>query len=581
MLILQEKLFFRSNVRKILLAVLVFGGLIYHLWIFRDAAMDGIYTYGYIDHWIYQTYLFVYYFILLLFLSYDYFREVPNAELLDIVKVSGSCIKSDLTQFLVMLQWVLLSAGMMFGFLVYGFYISDTLTGQVVFYACRLVFLYIALNGIMAVMLAWLLSWTVGKLVGYICIILFSCSVSPIATSGFGYLSMVFRELHDMSRFFLIMPEGLNEWFPGTLLPVNLSIVSRTFFWILLFLLGLLLSSRSLHKKWLVPIIVLCIAGDFTYMYLPASYYSGNDSYGVSDSQLYDQMAYMIDETVAGKEEDGFLVASYKMEFNMGRLMEATVSVVPVDGSLSKYKMTLYHLYDVKSVTDENGVALSYERNGDYLTVYNQAGSLGSICIDYRGALANFYANAEMINLPGWFAYYPIPGYHSIYQDYEYMDNWLEEDVYFDILVDTRTKVYSDLNRVEGNHFAGESCGVTLVSGFFKEMELENGIHCIYPYLDKLCDPAATVDREDKEYVLEYLDEMWADKQEKTVIILPVAITGVEGRIHDSSLIGNWWWRSLARNLRETGNLLGEEKDTEMNMEQLGQEEYKLILESR
>lgn len=567
MLKLQEKLFFQSSARKILLVVLLFGGLIYHIWIFRKTAQEGIYTYGYTDHWIFQIYLFVYYFILILFLSYDYFREVPNAELLDIVKVSGGCAKSDFVQALVMLQWILLSAGMFFAFLMYGFYIADTLTKEVIVYGCRLVFLYMVLNGIVAVLLAWLLSRTVGKLLGYICIILFACLVSPIATLELGYLSMVFRELHDMCRIFLIMPEGLHEWFPGVLLPVNLSVVARTLFWILFFSLGLLLGTRNRHKKWLVPIMVLFMVGDFAYMYLPASFYSGNDSYGVSDSQLYDQMAYMIDENVEGKQKDGFSVASYEMEFSMGRLMEASVSVFPVDEDLSEYRMTLYHLYDVKGVTDGNGNVLSYERDGDYLTVYNQSGSLKSICIDYKGALASFYANVEMINLPGWFAYYPIPGYRPIYQDYEYIDNYLEEAVFFDISVDARTTVYSNLKRIEKNHFVGVGCGATLVSGFFKETELESGIRCIYPYLDKMCDPIAEVDKEDKEYVLEYLSEMWEEEQEKTIIILPVAINGgVKENVQKGFLVGNVAWRILARNLRETGNLLGEGNDTELNV---------------
>ena len=569
MLKLQEKLFFRSGVRIILLSVLLIGELVYHLWIFRGIAREGMQTYGYTDYWTFQVNLFVYYFILILFLSYDYFREVPDAELLDIIKVSGRCINSDIAQVMVMFQWILLSAGIFAAFFLYGFYFADTLTMQIAFYVFRLVFIYVILNGLAAILLAWLLSRTVGKLLGYICVILFSCIISPIATMELGYFSMIFQGFHDMCKIFLIMPEGLDQWFPGTLLPVNLTIVSRIFFWIVFFSLGLVLISKNRHKKWLAPAMVLLLVGDFAYMYLPASFYSGNDSYGASDSQLYDQMTYMIEENVEGKKDGGFQIASYKMKLSLGRLMKNSVCLFLQDKNLPEYKMTLYHLYEVEKVTDQSGAALPYEREGDYLTVHNPSGSLESICIDYKGALASFYANAEMINLPGWFAYYPIPGYRPVYQDYEYVNNQLEEDVSFDISVDARAKVYSDLQRIEGNHFAGKSRGVTLVSGFYKETELENGITCIYPYLDKTCDPLAEAHREDKEYVLDYLGEMWEKEQGKTVIILPVVINGsVREYLQENSLVAAGAWGSLAYALKENGNLSGEELDAESGREE-------------
>ncbi len=570
MLKLQEKLFFKSNVRKIILLILILGGLIYHIWIFaRTGVIKDIVTYGYTDFWMYQVYSFIYYFILIIFLAYDYFREVPNAELLDIIKISDGYARSDFVQAFVMLQLILFSALIFLIFFIFGFYIADTLTVELFFYLCRLVFLYIILNGIVAVLLAWLLSRTVGKLLGYIFIIIFTCLVSPIATSEISYLSMLYRNIYDLYKVFIINPEGLYSWFPGSLLPVNLSITARTLFWILIFSLGLLLYSKIKHKKWIIPALATLIVLNFTYLHLPTSFYSGNESYGESDSYFYDQMVYIIDKTVTGKEEDGFVVTNYEMTLNMGRIMDASVSIYPADKNLPEYKMTLYHLYNIESVTDENGISLPYERDGDYLVVYNQSDTLKSICVNYKGGLANFYANSKMINLPGWFAYYPIPGYRLIYQDYTYIDNQLEEAVSFDIYVNAYSTVYSDLEQVEKNHFVGDSYGVTLVSGFMRETVLENGIHCIYPYLYKLCDPTSDMAKDDADYVLDHLANIWTDTEKKTVILLPTSSDGEPNSLQQGSLVVNYWWTSLAKNLRERGDVLGKGDVLEPDIEKI------------
>ncbi len=88
MLKLQEKLFFSSTVRKLLTAFLIIGGTLYHIWIFaRTGAIDEIRSNGYAGNFAWQIYIFVFYFIILIFIAYDYFREVPDAGILEIVKI--------------------------------------------------------------------------------------------------------------------------------------------------------------------------------------------------------------------------------------------------------------------------------------------------------------------------------------------------------------------------------------------------------------------------------------------------------------------------------------------------------------
>ncbi len=514
----------------------------------------------------FQVYLLPYYFILMLFLAYDYFRELPNAGLLDVARAGEGCVRSDVAQFFVMQQWIFASAFMFGGTMIFGFYLSDNVTKAVFFYICKFTFLYIVLNGTVAVMLAWLLSRTVGNLLGYVCVVLFACASSPMMTSEISYLSMLFRSLYDVYRVFLIMPEEESTYCPGTLLAINMSVASRTLFWLFLFSAGLLLTGRNRHRKQGAVVLVAAAACCFIYTYLPASYYSDNGSYTSTNSTIYDDMTYMIDESVTQQEASGFSVSAYEIQLRIRRQLDATVSLFPEDGSLPEYKMTLYHLYEVEAVTDEDGNALSYARAGDYLTVYSPDSEIEGICIKYSGALANFYTNSENMFLPGCFPYYPVPGFRTIYQNYEYVNNYLDEKVQFDVIVDTPAIVYSDLEQIERNHFCGESYGVTLISGFIAETTYENGIRCIYPYLDKGTNAVSEVSKEEREYVLSYLEDYWSDMEGGTVIFLPVYL---DIRVEQENTVIANSWKILQSDLERTGRLMGEEADEIMAMDEM------------
>lgn len=558
MLKLQEKLFFSSIVRNLLAALLVIGGVIYHIWIFaRTGAIDDIRKYGYLENFTWQIYVFVFYFVILIFMAYDYFREVPDAGVLEIIKINDGYFKADCLQALVMFQWVALSAVLVLGFATVGFAIAETLTWQVFTYLCKLIFLYIILNGIVAILLSWLLSKTVGRLVGYICVILFTCCVSPMLTSELEFLSMLFRQIYGYFKVFLIMPEGLHTRNEFTLYPVNFSLISRSLFWIFIFLLGLMFGYKIQYKKRVMVCLTLLLCGMVIYMNMPYSFYSSNNSLGESDSILYDQTVYEVDKQMFSKEETGFAVKRYQMDLYIGRIMRASVLVVPENDTLSEYKMTLYHLYKIKKVTDGEGNPMSYDREGDYVSIVNPGGRLESIYIEYEGCLANFYTNRESINLPGWFAYYPIPGYRPIYLDYQYVDNRLNEEVDFDITVHTKSTVYSDVSRVEKNHFMGKSYGATLVSGFVREADLGDGIRCVYPYLEKISVPVSEIAKEDCNYTIEQLKDKWTEEREKTIMILP-SLSGTSSEsIRDYSVTGYFTWKVFAKNLRETGSLIG------------------------
>ena len=69
------------------------------------------------------------------------------------------------------------------------------------------------------------------------------------------------------------------------------------------------------------------------------------------------------------EEEPAFQIAVYDMDLALGRELRAAVTMDLKGPALSAYPFTLYHGYQVTRVTDENGAALPFTREGDYLTV--------------------------------------------------------------------------------------------------------------------------------------------------------------------------------------------------------------------
>lgn len=135
-------------------------------------------------------------------------------------------------------------------------------------------------------------------------------------------------------------------------------------------------------------------------------------------------------QTVYGSKDDGayyssdmereidaqYRASGYDMVLKFGRQLTAEVAMAVDSPNLEAYPMTLYHGYQIKSVTDDTGEPLRYTRDGDYLTVENNpSGSLREIRLAYAGYSSTFYSNSQAVYLPGSFPYYPQPGFHTVF----------------------------------------------------------------------------------------------------------------------------------------------------------------------
>ena len=107
------------------------------------------------------------------------------------------------------------------------------------------------------------------------------------------------------------------------------------------------------------------------------------------------------------------------------------------DTGLEYYNFTLYHGDNVLKITDIEGNALKYNREGDQVTVIGN-GNLQLINIKYSGYSPILYSNYQACSLPGFFAYDPIPGLHKITGDYTtYNPIEIKSGTEFNIRVDS------------------------------------------------------------------------------------------------------------------------------------------------
>ena len=524
----QIKLFFRSPLRLILLAVL-FGGSLYYYGPMFLAWFQGQVYYAGLGKLQEQLINFVYVFLLFLFLVFDYFREVPDANIDETLKANKNCLKQDLVQALVMILVVLVYA---FWFVIMHIacHISDgTYTTQVLFYYFRLTGTYYILDGIVAILAGWLFARNAGKIIGYIELIVFAFIVSPIMSSQFENYSYFVKWITYICKIFLLMPQGANSIEVYCMPMAGLLVAARGIFWIGVFsgtLAIYFLQHRRNEKRhkpaYYLSILTsaICAIWGLIYSGLPASYYCSDNFISNDD----DQWRYTIEGVKQEEREADFQIISYDMDLKLGRQMRATVTCVPSDGGLDTYAMTLYRLYQVDSVTDENGDALEYQQDENTLLIYGQEDGIQSFTLKYHGGPTGascLYNNRYAVNLPGWFPYYPVPGWNKIYQnegEYRYVDNRLKDPARFRIQLHADGKIYSDLQQEGNNLFQGESYGPTLLSGFVGERKLANGTVFIYPYLDA---PSIEETKDSEDYVVDKI------RQEGNKIQLIIELPGI------------------------------------------------------
>lgn len=367
-------------------------------------------------------------------------------------------------------------------------------------------FLYVFLGGIIPILLGVFFAQKTKRIVSYALMALIIFLVS--STSDFipGGLSQVTKINFWEAKYFLayILPNDL-EWYINHDYGMYAEIYrwNLIIFWISL--LSFLFFKLCQIKKTALKAVLLSLTLLISTFNLVGYFYGGShiekgaqlDSISMSDYLFYT-------ENEQKNQDPDFEVTSYDMDLSIYRQLDAEVSMTLSDTGLEYYNFTLYHGYNVLKITDIEGNALKYNREGDYVTVIGN-GNLQLISIKYSGYSPILYSNYQACSLPGFFAYYPIPGFYKITGDYTtYNPIEIKSETEFNIRVDSARQFYSNLDEVknEKNCFVGVTSYSTLFSGFYKSNSSD--IYKIY---------AITV----KGWGLSEIDEEYIDEIQKYI----------------------------------------------------------------
>lgn len=367
-------------------------------------------------------------------------------------------------------------------------------------------FLYVFLGGIIPILLGVFFAQKTKRIVSYALMALIIFLVSSTSDFILGGLSQVTKINFWESKYFLayILPNDL-EWYINHDYGMYAEIYrwNLIIFWISL--LSFLFFKLCQIKKTALKAVLLSLTLLISTFNLVGYFYGGShiekgaqlDSISMSDYLFYT-------ENEQKNQDPDFEVTSYDMDLSIYRQLDAEVSMTLSDTGLEYYNFTLYHGYNVLKITDIEGNALKYNREGDYVTVIGN-GNLQLISIKYSGYSPILYSNYQACSLPGFFAYYPIPGFYKITGDYTtYNPIEIKSETEFNIRVDSARQFYSNLDEVknEKNCFVGVTSYSTLFSGFYKSNSSD--IYKIY---------AITV----KGWGLSEIDEEYIDEIQKYI----------------------------------------------------------------
>lgn len=189
-----------------------------------------------------------------------------------------------------------------------------------------------------------------------------------------------------------------------------------------------------------------------------------------------------------------FGVLSYDLIFSFENNMQADAKIELEQNDLDHYEFTLHHGYEVDRVQDEYKNDLKFERRGDLLRIF-AVESTRFLSIHYEGNAGKYYSNRQAVALPGYLAFYPMPG-HRLLWDYD-ADSYKVNDDFkpsdFKVKVNSSKTVLSNLPSQDHNTFAGRAGTISLYAGFMQE-EVVNGQRYFYSPLSGQSlriDPAA------------------------------------------------------------------------------------------
>lgn len=428
-------------------------------------------------------------FVLFLFVSFEFFYRNKSYQLEETIMASKNGFAKLILKKLAFMTAVDAAFSVSAIILIILSFVKSPVEGvwTLLPYALSVVFLYVFLTLLLAVFIGCLLSFIEKKLVSYVIMLLITFSSSNIGAlitdgitqgSGIDFFKYFYRWIciFDDSGSFQ------NYYFGVSVQSYKFQLIFAWLSFCLALIILLSFRNKIVFKYAASTVLFGMCAVFFVFFAQPVSKFLSNEN--PKESIMEIQNYYLLNKKPE-IEKANFNIIKYDLDLTVRRNLKAAARLT-FDKEVNEIKLTLYHTYNLKSVADNTGEALSFTQNGDYIHI-SCAKPVNEIILNYDGSSPQYYSNSQAIFLPGYFAYYPRAGYMNLYDSKEssVFRRFLPEKTQFTVKIDSKKPVYSNLDSVADGQFGGVSDNLTLMSGFAKKIEVD-GVRVIYPYLDEL-----------------------------------------------------------------------------------------------
>ena len=464
-----------------------------------------------------------YLFVFFIFISYELFHLSHKSNLNETLKTTKKGIRN--TYFYQCLIIFIITSFITISIFALNLYSAshfEILTTELIIHLVLNCLLNITLVVTLASSFGFLLSLFSKKVFAYISIVFIAFFSSEIfkdivstLREGFGL------DLYHLTDLFVIFPPNMNSMpiyaFGLSVLPYRWNAVLFWLFMCLGFISLKLIRNRKNNISKTVSTILL-----FTFAVVNLCFYYTPQSKVIRDNSpyqtnfadfIYYSATYTGDEI---NQKADFNITGYEMDLKIRNTLSADVTVTIDKSDNEKYIFTLYHGYEVKSVTDENGNSMAFTRDNDVLTVESDSHT-NSMRITYSGYSPRYYSNLQGICLPAGFVFYPVEGSVVLYdtESQDFIPYISENLINFDVNIDYYKNCFSNLKGTDTNSFEGTSNSLSIVSGLYKEIIVED-TRFIYPYLS-----GSNNEKNFRELIIDEINPKKYNINGKSVIITP------------------------------------------------------------
>lgn len=483
----------------------------------------------------------VIYLIAFMFLSYEYIYKLKSNLLMECINTTPKGATSIIKNKISLLCTIAAIETLVLILINSIFAISEgSLTIQYLIYIVVSIILNIFLLSVTGVFSGAFAALKMKKIPAYLLMIFITVMTSRILDIlWLAFYSSTNIDIFKITGLFELTAPSTN-WTPNTafgysMLPYRFATI---IFWIIIFTLGIILSLHKINKRKIksVVCIILSIICIMVY-YMPSSKVI-MDQRNINGPNA-DYEYYTKHEDDITIEKNNFNITDLSMEISTNLMLKAKVVIKVDNKNLEKYKFTLYHGYNIKNIKI-NDKDVNFNRNLDYFEINNtQNYEIDTITINYDGYSSRYYSNIQGTILPGFLPFYPMAGYQEVYDlNYQsFVPNHSDKNINFNVNVSSMKQFYSNLNESEKNHFSGNAESLSLVSGLYKSI-LVNDIKIIYPYLD--------IKEMNKNSIENYINKFKASNIDnnkiKTIIILPSLNQGKFETVYSNNnyMISRW-----------------------------------------